>query len=79
MSIKIAGSDFPSPGEMKVRHELEDEIEGLGFGSVVDAGSGGGFMDIGVESEDPAKAKTGIDRLMQERHIEGTATVRSPG
>ena len=52
IQIKIQGDGFPSPEELDLRHELEDWIEDNGVGVVVDAGAGGGVMDIFIEPSD---------------------------
>jgi hypothetical protein len=64
IQIKLQGDGFPTPEELEVRHKLEDTIEERNIGEVVDAGGGGGVMDVGVEVEDGEKAMNEIQNII---------------
>jgi hypothetical protein len=67
--------EFPDPEELSARHQLEDALEEEGIGSVVDAGAGGGVMDIYVEVKDAAAALPEIHRLLEEHGWDDVAKV----
>jgi hypothetical protein len=75
IQIKLAGDGFPSPDELDLRHELEDWLEDNGLGIVLDAGGGGGVMDIFFEQSLP-DAKEQVEALMNQRGLSEIVTVR---
>jgi hypothetical protein len=76
IQIKLQGDGFPTPEELEVRHKLEDTIEERNIGEVVDAGGGGGVMDVGVEVEDGEKAMNEIQNIVRELKIEDITKVQ---
>ena len=73
--IKLAGEGMATRDELHARHALEDEIERRGIGSIADAGSGGGYMDLLVTADDPTRATGAIRSLLADAGMLEKATI----
>jgi hypothetical protein len=76
IEIHVERGGFPSSDELRLRQELEDWIHDNRIGEVVDAGSGGGVMDIYVKSIDES-AQDLIERQIAQRGLVRVASVRT--
>ena len=63
--IKCEGDGFPTEGELALRNQLEDEIMQANLGTIVDSGGGRGVMDVFVEAQDVAAARSAIETLVE--------------
>ena len=75
VQIRYEGDGFPGVHLLRKRQALEAWIEREKLGEVVDAGGGGGIMDIYVEARDAPKAATAIGSKLEEIGWKGYATV----
>ncbi|MBH25191.1 MAG: hypothetical protein CMH57_12205 [Myxococcales bacterium] len=64
IQIKLDGDGLPDMDALDLRYTLEDRIEDLGYGEVIEAGGGLGVMDIFVQVDDPDTAEEGIATLV---------------
>jgi len=48
VQIRLTGNDFPTHDELELRSKLESDVEHEHIGTILDAGSGSGYMDITV-------------------------------
>jgi hypothetical protein len=77
IKLKLAGDGMATPDELHERHQLEDEIEKRGIGSIVDAGSGEGWAMLHVAVEDPATAAEQVRKILKERGLLDRAEIKS--
>jgi hypothetical protein len=75
LQMKLSGDGFPTPDELDLRYELEDWIEETGIGIVLEAGGGGGVMDIFVEPAAPDTHEQ-LARMITERGLSDIMTLR---
>ncbi len=52
VQIRLERNDFPTHEELALRKKLENEVEHEHIGTVLDAGSGNGYMDFTVEVDE---------------------------
>ena len=64
--IKWPGDDFASQQDLETRSKIESMILERGVGRILREGTGMGWMDIYVGTEDRETAKKAIDRIMEE-------------
>jgi hypothetical protein len=76
VSIKLAGEGMAMREELRLRNEIEDEIEKRGIGKVNDAGSGAGMMHLQVVVADAARAAVEIREVLASAGVLERATVR---
>jgi len=67
VQIRLAGNDFPTRDELALRRKLESDVEHEHIGTVLDAGSGAGYMDFTVEVDETVttipKIRTILNRV----------------
>jgi hypothetical protein len=69
VKLKLAGDGMATPAELHERQALEAEIEKRGIGSIVDAGSGGGWATVQVGVADPTTAADELRNTLKERGL----------
>ena len=79
VSIELAGKGMAMREELRLRNEIEDEIEKRGIGKVDDAGSGGGVMHLQVAVPDVERATVAIREVLASAGVLERATVRTAG
>lgn len=75
IQMRLRGQGFPSPDELQLRYELEDALEDQGVGEVVEAGAGGGVMDIFLEVEDSNLAMLAARRMVEAQGLKEITTL----
>jgi hypothetical protein len=75
VKLKLAGDGMATPSEVHERQALEAEIEKRNIGSVVDAGSGGGWATVQVGVVDPNIATVQVRNLLQQRGLSDRAEI----
>lgn len=75
IQMRLRGQGFPSPDELQLRYELEDALEDQGVGEVVEAGAGGGVMDIFLEVEDGNMAMLAARRMVEAQGLKEITTL----
>ena len=79
VSIELAGKGMAMREELRLRNEIEDEIEKRGIGTVDDAGSGQGIMHLQVVVADTERAAAEIRDVLAAAGVLERATVRPAG
>ena len=64
-----------TPAELHERQALEAEIEKRGIGSIVDAGSGGGWATMQVGVADPNTAAEQLRNVLEQRGLSDRAKI----
>jgi hypothetical protein len=75
IKLKLAGDGMATPAELHARQELESAIEKSEIGSIVDAGSGGGWATVQVGVVDPKIATEQLRNLLQRRGLSDRAEI----
>ena len=63
--IRWPGDDFASKQDLEVRNNIERLIAGRSVGKIIRVGTGMGWMDISLEVEDKALARSEIAEIIQ--------------
>ncbi len=79
VAIKLAGGGMAMREELRIRNEIEDEIEKRGIGKVDDAGSGQGVMHLQVVVADAERAAADIRDVLASAGVLERATIRAAG
>jgi hypothetical protein len=64
--IRWPGDDFASKQDLETRSKIESLIVERGVGRILRDGTGMGWMDIFIRTEDKESAKKAIDKIMEE-------------
>ena len=64
--IKLAGQGFANREELQLRGRIEDLIDERQMGECLGGGSGGGYMDVSIESSEPICTREALHDLMTE-------------
>jgi hypothetical protein len=75
IKLKLAGDGMATPAELHERQAIESEIEKRGIGSIIDAGSGGGWATLQVGVADPNTAAEQLRDLLRERGLSDRAEI----
>lgn len=57
VAMSLGSNDFPSPAQLATRHAFEDLVIERKLGKIVDAGAGGGVMDVFVKLRSASMAE----------------------
>jgi len=77
IDIKVAGTGFATPEELDIRNAIEDAIHEADIGTIVDAGSGMGEMNLAVEIyDDPEHALAEITSIVKRFGVLEKANIR---
>lgn len=76
ISTKIAGTGLASRDDLKERNALEDAITSRGIGAIVDAGSGGGWMDLVVAVVDAENGEAQLLRLLDDAGLANRSEIK---
>jgi hypothetical protein len=77
IKLKLAGDGMATPSELHERQALEAEIEKREIGSIIDAGSGGGWATMQVGVVDPKIAPEQLRNVLRERGLLDRAEIRA--
>ncbi len=76
--IRLAGRGGPTPHEVAVRSDLEQQLQTRQVGEIVGLAAGKGEMDIAMLVADPVVAEAAIRSILRELKIEEQTTVVHP-
>jgi len=76
VQIRLAGNDFPTHDELALRRKLEGDVEHEHIGTVLDAGSGSGYMDFTVEVDETVNTIPKIRAILNRAGVLDRTTIR---
>jgi hypothetical protein len=76
VQVRLDASEPPSDEDLKLRRELEDEIEVDRIGRVGSTGAGIGYFDLEIEVDSTVEAVPKIERLLRARGLRERSMVR---
>jgi hypothetical protein len=76
VQIRLAGNDFPTHDELALRRKLESDVEQAHIGTVLDAGSGSGYMDLTVEVDETVTTIPKIRAILNRAGLLDRSTIR---
>ena len=76
VQIRLEGSDFPTHDELALRRKLESDVEHEHIGTVLDAGSGSGYMDLTVEVDETVTTIPKIRAILNRFGLLSRSTIK---
>ena len=76
VQVRLDRSEMPSDDDLRVRREIEEQIEVDRIGRVVKTGAGVGYYDVEVEVDSTVDAVPRIEALLRARDLRERSTVR---
>lgn len=76
VQVRLDASEPPSNEDLKLRREIEDQVEVDRIGRVEATGSGVGYFDLEIEVDSTADAVPKIEQLLRARGLRERSMVR---
>ena len=79
VQVRLDRSEMPSEEDLKLRREIEEEIDISRIGRVVTSSAGVGYFDLEIEVDSTADAVPKIESLLRTRGLRERSVVRVKG
>jgi hypothetical protein len=77
--ILLQAADFPFDGRDEIDDPLDDALKQAGLGEVTGGGSGGGKVNIDVETTDPDQGLALIRDVLRKLSVPSSTIIRQSG